>query len=133
MVTGPSGAWSSLEDGIEIIVPGADQDRTCKIEGHRISSLDEKVLAGAHVLQGLSDASAADDDGRNNLSGGVDGGGHCGDFEFGGKCECGARNCEGEKSGHLEWKSKGKRKRKRVRVWWATWVFRYRNLGITDW
>lgn len=65
---------SGFKNSLEIIVPGANKDRTVEIERHGVPSLDQQIIAVAHVLKGSSDPSTADDDGRGNF--GSDGGCH---------------------------------------------------------
>lgn len=71
-----------MKNGFKIIVSGADKDGALEIERYGLSPADEEVLAGAHVLQGPANSSAADNDGGSDLGGrgGDDGGGHGGDF-----------------------------------------------------
>lgn len=71
--TVPSGGRSRLKNGLEIIVPGADQDGALEIERHRLASLHQQILTVTHVVQGPPNPSAA-----NNCSWEHLGGGRCG-------------------------------------------------------
>jgi len=87
-----------LKHGFKIIVSRAHQNGAFKVQRHGLSAAKEDVLAAAHVLQGLSHSSAADNDGGSHLGGGDGHGGvYGGYFEpEGGGC---GENGEGE-SGH---------------------------------
>lgn len=59
-----------MKHGFKIIISRAHQNGAFKVQWYGLSAANEKVLATAHVLQGLPHSSAADNDGGNDLGGG---------------------------------------------------------------
>lgn len=73
-ITRPPGRRGGLEDGVEVVVPSADEDGAVEVGRHRLAPPHEHVAAVAQVLQHPPHPAAPDDDGRDDGRGGA--GGH---------------------------------------------------------